>query len=308
MTVYETGYQIRLPSHHSSEVFFNEEIFEVVSEAAFQSNEGAVHVLTDWQEAVDSYVMYSPSLYVPCKVQSPTNHIGNNDYYVEYYLHQVFLALNLSSPGCCTFCGTTINRDNSPDIFSKNLELRGYAGKPFALSSGNSWPGVSSIPLFNTWNWLQALNPNIQQVAQTKVERALFAMLCVGKESSLNPNRLMWLAHALEALFDTPDLGISKALKDRIFLVLGKPVTHSKKIRQSIDSFYHLRSNFVHGELAIAHPLGNPSLHEEIAGLEARIMEETDLAISIIWATLQLFVRKNWREIEFNESFSGLPF
>ena len=308
MTIFETGYQIRFLAHPSSDIFFKDEVSQVMSAAIFQSDEGPVHLLVDWNAAVENYIMYSPAFYVPCKVQSHTDHIGPNDYYIEYFLHQVFLALNLSSPGCCTFYGTTIHRDDSPEVWKISLNLNGYSGESYTLSSGDFWPAISSIPLSDTWNWLQLLNPHMQPIAQTRVEKALFAMLYVSKNNDLNPSRLIWLAHALEALFDTPELGISKALKSRIFLLLGKPVSHSEKIKKAINSFYKLRSSFVHGELDIAHPLGNSTPHQKIDELENRIMSEANLAISIIWATLQLFVCNNWKEIEFSESFVGHPF
>ncbi len=305
MTIFETHYQIRLLTHPSSNIFFENEISQVISEAKFQSDEGPINLLVDWNAAIENYFQYDPFLSIPCKVQSHTDHIGPNDYYIEYFLHQVFLALNLSSPGCCTFHGTTIHRDDSPEVWKTSLNLNGYSGTPYTLSSGDLWPVISFIPLADTWYWLQSLNPGMQQIAQTRVEKALFAMLYVSKDDDLNPGRLIWLAHALEALFDTPELGISKALKSRIFLVLGKPASHSKKIKGAIDSFYKLRSSFVHGGLDIAHPLGNPALHQEIDKFENRILKEANLAISIIWATLQLFVHNNWKEIEFSESFVG---
>lgn len=307
MTVCETGYKIQVPNNCYAEVLLGEEVREVLSEAAFQASEGTVQILVNWQKAVDDFIMYGPVFNVPCKVLSPTDYIGVNDYYLDFFLHQMFLALNLASPGCCTYTKIGTHRDDLPDLLSQSLELRGHAGKPYTLSSSDSWPSISSIPLSDTWSWLQSLNSDIHPIAQTRIERALFALLHLGKENEVSPTRLIWLAYALEALFDTPDLGINKTLRDRIFLVLGKPTSHIKPIKKAIYSFYELRSSLVHGDLEIAYPFVGPSLYPECAELENKIKTDTDLAIAIVWATLQFLVRKNWRSIEFSESFSGLP-
>jgi hypothetical protein len=62
MTIFETGYQIRLLAHPSSNIFFENEVSQVMSEAVFQSDEGLINLLVDWNAATENYII--PYLWV----------------------------------------------------------------------------------------------------------------------------------------------------------------------------------------------------------------------------------------------------
>ena len=237
-------------------------------------------------------------------MQTPANIRARAYSYIEYLFHHIFLALNLALPGCCSFYNTIIHSEDS--AFDKPLGL--YSddlGIALDLSLELEWPTISLLPLQDTWRWLERLTPTPKQVAQTHVEKALFALLHVCLEEQITPSRLIWLAHALEAVFDTPELGISKALRDRIFLVLGFPEQNIKRAKKAINSFYELRSEFVHGGLGIVHPLANDLFDKEVDHSWGMLIKESDFALAILLATLQLFVRNDWKKIEFREDYFG---
>jgi hypothetical protein len=121
-----------------------------------------------------------------------------------------------------------------------------------------------------------------------------------------DPTDLVWFAHAMEALYDTPSDAILRTMRDRMFLVLGEPVENSKKIRKLINQFYDLRSSFVHGDYEIL----KPSWLSLAASIEAFDREGSDrskfLISSVVIATLQKMIINNWRGLSFHQIFSGI--
>lgn len=288
-----------------------------MSETTLQLDEGPVYFWIDWSEILN-YIDYFTDedaeldalsdskdvFYITCRVQAPVSNKARHFHYVEYLLHQIFLALNLSLPGCCSFYNTIVHSEDS--VVEKPLGL--YSddlGTALDLSCRQGWPPMSLLPLQDTWRWLQWLTPTVKQVAQTNIEKALFSLLHVCLEEGTTPSRLIWLAHALEAVFDTPESSISKALRDRSFLVLGTPEQNTKRTKRSIESFYGLRSAFVHGGLGIVHPLANDLFDEGVNDFIHKVMDESDFALALLLATLQLFIRNNWTELEFKETYFG---
>jgi hypothetical protein len=346
MAMPENVYTIRIGSATGDEVFDEDscvqtwdQVAEVIPEFSFQIDNKQVRLIIDWGRAAeyarirtrrtvgaylsgtmpewppdfsedlprDSDYGSDPDLVLSCAVQTSADlefHWAVN--HIEYFLYQAFLALNLSSPGCFDLWDTSIHKSDTNE--TERFQLSSFTlGQGFESSRKQGWPGISPTPLQETWDWLQELMKEPHLIAQTRTERALFALLHFCKNVGSNPpdpTLLTWLAHALEAIFDTPEMGITKSLRDRIFLVLGKPATHSNKVKKLINSFYQLRSAFVHGELEIPHPLGS----REGEHLGSTILDASYFAISVILASLQLLIRSNWSEFEFTESFTGQPF
>jgi len=223
-------------------------------------------------------------------------------HYVELYLHNIFLMMNLSAPGSFDLWNTKIViSDDAP--FDKKLYLDA-SGLTDAWSESieNKWPPICYIPLKDVQNWLHGLNINTKQYSSTRMEKALFSFLHLSKSFDDPFNHLMWAAYSLELLFDTPFTAIKKMLTDRITLVLGTP---TNKIKKHIGEFYDLRSSFLHGRMDIPHPMLDDILDKEaVKHWDTR--RHNDIACSIIISTLQEHISNNFECLKFNETFKGM--
>lgn len=282
---------------------------------------GQIEVIGDWSKAIekirlsikeyqtesssdDNKIDNSRSLEILVEVTGgfkSGSDLRKYSHYVELYLHNTFLAMNLSAPGCFDLWNAKIAISKG-DPFSKTLHLSASGlTDAWEKSIENKWPQIGYIPLKDVQNWLLSLNINTKQYSSTRMEKALFSFLHLSKSFDDPFNCLMWEAYSLEALFDTPFAAIKKMLTDRISLVLGTP---TKKIRKKIGEFYELRSSFLHGRQDIPHPMENDILDEN-ADKHWESRQYNDLACSIIISTLQEHIRNNFEGLKFNETFEG---
>lgn len=223
--------------------------------------------------------------------------------YVRNILYDLFIIFNLSFPGSLNMYNACIGRNNT-DL--EYLRLNGITFEDALVECTlNNWPKVDLIPIEKTWNWYKNLKINFRQVAMNRIERALFATLHACKNSATNPINLIWLSHALEALYDTPQNSIVNTLKQRIFLLLGEPVEGRTKISKKINNFYNLRSRFVHGDFETFHPSFNDILDNKIITISDDVISTFDFAYSIILSTFQKLIKNNWKNAMFSESFRG---
>jgi len=236
-----------------------------------------------------------------CRVNAPKN---SHNYYMNHFVSQLFLALNLATPGCCNFYTLSIKRIDDQDDYHHYRLSSDTFESAFCMSKQLSWPKMSTLPFSDTWSWLRSVIPTPQDIAYTRLEKAIFALFYVCQDNDLDPSILIWLAHAFEALFDTPKEDITKTLRERIALVLGNP---NKQIMKTISEFYSKRSSFVHGSMEIAHPFANSVRNGEVEKLETDIRSAADFATSIVIAVLQMCVQNKWREINYAQTFTGVP-
>ena len=237
--------------------------------------------------------------------------------YLSILVHYIFLAMNFASPGSCNFYSTTMTAVEQSSQFGGS-QREGVKEQQLSLSSDYwdsarllhdnlQWPDLPLIPVSETWTWLQGTTFSMDRVAETHFERALFGLLHSFREDQAII-RLLWLTLALEALYDTPTEGIIRYLKARIFLFLGTPSTHAKKITKLINTFYNLRSRFVHGSSPIINPITYELYkYEDTPDDTARetVQEAADFATLLVIATLQKMVSHKWNRIVFSESFEG---
>jgi hypothetical protein len=225
------------------------------------------------------------------------------NYYVENILFQIFLAMNLSTPGSFNSYSRELLAEAGLEIY----ELSSSSIESAWINSINDgWPQISRLELGEVWRWIQSLGLGSRQIAQNRTERALFSILHLCKDGKVNPTQLIWISLALEALYDTPKAQINKILLERIFLFLGIPEDNKKKFKKKIREFYDLRSRFVHGELDIDNPLANNILDNKLYDYESIILEYCDFGLSIVIATLQKMIKNQWVNLVFKESYIGV--
>ncbi|ODA41063.1 HEPN domain-containing protein [Desulfosporosinus sp. BG] len=236
-----------------------------------------------------------------CKVKTPSKNLGTRivSYYLELFFYELFLVLNLSGPGCCNFSKTNISSNTVRNRFNHQLNLSSnFFENAWDIYFNEKWPIVKCIPLNNSWNWYQSLNIGTKQLANTRIERVLFALMTISKNSIFDATNVIWLAHALEALYGNPQRNIKQLLVERIRMFL-KP--ERKGIETKIRKFYKYRSCFVHGDLGTKNPINNSlfEFNNEISDYDCRLNSETDFSFAIVLSTIQKLILSNLYEIEF---------
>ena len=235
--------------------------------------------------------------------QALRNHLSHH---LEFYLENLFLLANISAPGSCNlkfkyktgeYLGKPSERKNSFIVYDL------YSAWERILSK--ELPEIKRIPLMKTWRWFKKLEINTRQVAKTNVERALFALLhFCHNEDLISSNSIIWLAHALESLYDTPRTSIRKSLKDRILMVLNIK-SHKNKVKKGVNNFYDLRSRLVHGDFNITHPCMNDIFDNKVEEVGIKMGDNIEFILIIIIATLQRLILEEWNEIKFVEDYYG---
>lgn len=228
--------------------------------------------------------------------------------YVVNILYQIFLAMNLAIPGSCDFY--------SVDVYPVSSELDDADKKERLWLSGSifesatefqkdfGWQILQNIPILKVLQWIQRIGVSESHFASSTTERAIYGMLYVCNQPNFSPSEVVWLAQALEALFDTPQAGISQILRDRIFLVLGEPKENLKKIKKAINAFYDYRSRYVHGEISIPNPMSMRLSDSSLDQFQEELMKHIDLAMLLITATLQRLILLDGNTFEFSEAVS----
>jgi hypothetical protein len=259
---------------------------------------GPVVVEGDWRPAFRKRGVKSIDLRLSAERMSPVEatHI------VEVYLSLVFLAMNLAVPGSANFSSVRIRTSERTGL------PVGWSSVPFegVWLDGDQWPWAqpSILALAKTWTWLQQLQPMGSQVAHGAVQRALFSLLHATGESDFSPTILIWLCSALEALYDVPFETIGRTLRNRVFLLLGRPASHKVAARQ-IARLYDVRSKFAHGSFEVVHPSENEFLDGNIDRIYKVIFPVSCLGYALVLSTLQHMIRNGWRALKFDETLHG---
>ena len=223
---------------------------------------------------------------------------------IERFLQQLFLAMNISTPGSCNLSPCEfpdyprsvplkLNADTLDDALFDALEER--------------WPKLGWIPFRDTWQWLHRDLAYDKEVAETPSQKAFFSLLRICAWSQWKPENALILTQAFEGILDPGKNSILKTLKQRMDILVGSPQTQKKWF----DQLYELRSRIVHGDAEVPRPVGtyrendpaarlrmiDPALRkrrEEMARNEGR-------AVAVLLALLQDMVVHNTRAYKFEQ-------
>lgn len=219
------------------------------------------------------------------------------NYYVENALYHIFSILNFAVPGSLSYFSIKLLEEEKDRIYQLSSSFMVAA---WELSLEDQFLDIRPLNLQQTFDWYQSFQVGYRQIAKTNTERALFATINFLIANSPTPANMIWLAHALESLYDSPKYNISKTLIGRIITFLDIPEKHHSLIKKIIKDFYKLRSEFVHGEIAISLPSMNDILEEEIMDYTERVTNISESVLAIIIATIQKMIINNWSKIEFS--------
>lgn len=242
-----------------------------------------------------------------CKVSTEEKHDPSQ--YVKQFMRLLYLSLNITEPGSGGLFAHIspigeVDKQQKASSISISSEPFDYVEIPFRKYD---FPPFRDLNFADTWSWLEFVGVKNESIAETNVQRALFALMNSSmNDEFLSPNGLLWLILGLEALYDLPSVGIASALRERIFLVLGAP-KNLKKIKHLITESYEMRSKFVHGRMEIIIPLvGNAYLTNEITNrYEVPVWDASNFARAVLVSTLQKMISEGWINLYFGTSFSG---
>jgi hypothetical protein len=241
-------------------------------------------------------------------VTSPDQALGHQQRAIEYYLATVFLAANLAAPGSMVFFGAGIVHDTDVPSFGGGVPwLDGeWMGAGWQAALDRDWPAIANLSFSTTLQWLSQKSLTGSADSSCGTQRALYALLrAVGMGGLPGPIHLFWLACALEAIADTPPMGIGTILSRRMIQALGAQRDSARRVKKCFSQFYDLRSRVVHGDYGVLHPAADESSGPAYDREVDRFAEQVDFGISVVTAALQVLVVNGWTEFVFEERVHG---
>ena len=220
--------------------------------------------------------------------------------YVESFVYDVFLALNLALPGSCDFYLSTVT--SNLEKFPDKVELSHHW---FELSYANTyegkWPASIQLPLPAVRDWLQQIRSGLAQVPNNQMEKVLFALWHICAASDISPPTVVWLFYALETLFDTQPGENLRALQRRISAMLSATEKDLKILKKELRVLYDLRSSFVHGGLEVIHPMHGTLLDPRADERYWRVAKPCEFGFSVLLRSLQEVIARKWYSVHYKE-------
>lgn len=147
---------------------------------------------------------------------------------------------------------------------------------------------------------MHAVNPTVTQRAESGTQRALFAIyhMC---HSDGHIDFVVWLFTALESLLNTKVGENFSGMVRRATLVLGLDKVEQKRLSNRLRKLYDLRSSFVHGGYAVAHPLHYESIDPRLDKDYTEVVELSAYGFFVLAAILQAMILGKRHSLAFEE-------
>lgn len=246
---------------------------------------------------------FSSDMPCPAKIyREDGSYVDDSDYLI-YYLYECYILMNLASPGSFSLFNSKLKRDSS----EKRFIDREISSSPYVFEDAllnyltHQWPPISILPFEDVLSWYLSLELNLNQIAESRIERAMFSLLHVSNPEIRNPEALMWFAYSLEALFDTPNALSYNFLVRRVTSLLNVPENKQKLLGKKIREFYNQRNSFAHGKSKILHPLEHEGWDKEVDEYRFKLYDACDFAGCIVIASLQKYIQLGIREVNYIE-------
>lgn len=220
-------------------------------------------------------------------------------FFVEYYIYEVFTVANLACPGAAEFLNIAIDAGESTN--ATNLRLSGFYFGDWAIESlRGAKPAAKILSVDSAIDWFHAVNPHVTQKAENNTQRALFALyeLC---RSDGQIDFVLWLFNALESLLATRVGENFSGVVRRASLLLELDHKGTEYLNKRLRKLYNLRSAFVHGGYEIAHPLHREPIDERLDDDSSELLELGIYGFSVLASLLQAMVERNIKELRFEE-------
>jgi ABC-type transporter Mla MlaB component len=168
--------------------------------------------------------------------------------YAELFFHDVFLLLNLSSPG--SFGGAIAIEGG--ELRASTLTL---SPRVFLYAAG-----LDRLPLNQVTSWYDGLQLGTQQLATSGVAAALFHLLHLARGEENDEQAIVRLAGAAEAL-------------------LGRP--------ESLARLFELREAIARGRSPVFHPMHDDALDPRVEDATREWIDTIDAAATAVIRALQ---------------------
>lgn len=239
--------------------------------------------------------------------EAPRSNNGMHE--LNVLLLDLYLLANIACPGALNLHRSFIRDttlDPSKDVLAQTeLEMSEYVFEiAWHEAQDKKWLKVGFLPFDIVVDWFNSLEISDKNVASTDLERALFSLMHLGRASFMDPTAVLWIASALEALFDTPSGNSFSTLCKRVSLLLNLDATEANELRRRLRSFYDIRNAFVHGGSRIQHPLADDqdkAVEEDIGEL----LRAANFASAVLVGSVQELVRRRWKGLVFSEQISS---
>jgi hypothetical protein len=218
--------------------------------------------------------------------------------YVELALYDVFLIANISTPGAFSSRHVTIEHDGH-SLDRLVLDALFFEDAEYTASA-RGWPEIRVIPIDRVAQWYLDLELGTQQLATTRIAKALFSVLHLVQLNATEPAVVIWLAQCLESLYAVPPSLSFNFLVSRSESLLGA-APKRKWFRSEWRRFVEARNVFVHGGSDVVHPMTDERFDPNVKDLFWKWIEPSDFAASVVLATLQRYADNRWRDVEWRE-------
>lgn len=220
-------------------------------------------------------------------------------------LNEIYLLANLASPGSFNLYRSYLTNprlDQRNDPLAKTaLDLSEYLFENSLHEAQTStWLKVGFISFDHVHSWYNSLGMREKNSASTPIERTLFCLLHLGKVSFMEPTATLWLASALESLFETPSGSSFSFLCSRISSLLALQDSEHKELKKKLRDFFGIRHAFVHGGSEVWHPVLDER-DNRLDKIVSDLLMANGFACSILVGCVQELVRRGWKGLRFEE-------
>lgn len=225
------------------------------------------------------------------------------EFFLRYYIYEIFICANLSCPGSADFLNLAVEPQDSKRAGKLRLSAY-YFDEWFVASIRGQAPKAIALDPTDVVSWVQAVNPTVTQRAETGTQRALFALyhMC---HSDGHIDFVVWLFTALESLLSTRVGENFSGMVRRASLVLGLDPAEQKHLSRELRKLYDLRSAFVHGGYAVAHPLHYESIDPRLDKDYSEVVELSMYGFTVLAAILQAMIASKRHSLTFEERLVG---
>ncbi len=221
------------------------------------------------------------------------------DFFIEYYTYEVFICMNLACPGSTDFMGLAFKPHKNKRAEKFGLSAF-YFDEWLVASTRGQKPKALNIDPATVLSWIRNVNPAVTQRAESGTQRALFAMYHMCRSDG-HIDFVIWLFTALESILSTRVGESFNGMVRRASLILGFDTADQKKLSRNLRKLYDLRSSFVHGGYAVAHPLHHESIDPRIDKDYSDVLQHSIYGFSLLAAILQSMIVKNQHILIFEE-------
>lgn len=332
--IYEFSIIVRSPGRQQEEEWETIEPREIVfwrtaagklGSRKYQHNNCVVEVSLDWTPLVrrlardhelllpvrtgksstlDWYAKVSKPLRlrVACTVTG-SNDLSSYDWYpeffVEYFLYEVFMIANLAFPGAGEFLNFEIQYPGKSSSGRLGLSAFYFSEWMIRTIEGKS-PHAKILDLDKTISWFSEVNPHVTQKAENSTQRALYAtyQLC---QSNGQIDFVLWLFNAFESLLSTKVGENFSGIVRRTAALLDLNEKQRAHLQKTLRKLYDLRSSFVHGGYEAPHPLHREPIDPRLDDDYMKILVLGIDGFAILGALLQAMIEKQIPIVVFEE-------